>query len=139
MQIKSGIVCYEAVGRFVVDIFTPIEWNKNAFNRFVLPAGIKLEELIDSLVRADRQAGSTVIQDIIAGKGIIVLHRRQGTGRTLTAEAVADELEKRPLSVSVGDLGPELGEKFERNTRIGSALRRSSKQGPCKNWSETPW
>lgn len=58
-----------------MDIFTSIEWNKNAFNRLVLPAGIKL---IDSLIRADRRDGS-VIQDIIAGKDggcIIVLHER---------------------------------------------------------------
>ena len=92
-------------GRFAVDKFTPIAWNKAAFNQLVLPPGVK--DLIHCLVRADRQDG-TVIKDIISGKGggcIIVLHGRPGTGKTLTAEAVAEDQEKPLLSVSVGDLG----------------------------------
>ena len=92
-------------GRLVVDKFAPIVWNKNAFDHLVLPSGIK--QLIKSLVRADRQGGA-VIKDIVAGKGggcIIVLHGRPGTGKTLTAEAVAEEQEKPLLSISVGDLG----------------------------------
>ena len=89
----------------MVDKFTPVVWNRNAFDHLVLSTGIK--QLIQSLVRADRRDGA-VIRDIIAGKGggcIIVLHGRPGTGKTLTAEAVAEEQEKPLLTISVGESG----------------------------------
>jgi SpoVK/Ycf46/Vps4 family AAA+-type ATPase len=38
---------------------------------------------------------------------IIVLHGRPGTGKTLTAEAVAEEQEKPLITVSVGELGKD--------------------------------
>lgn len=94
-------------GRFVVDEFSPIVWRKGAFDHLVLPGSTK--ELIRALVSADRQKGMT---DVIAVKGggcIIVLHGRPGTGKTLTAEAVAELQEKPLMSVSVGELGQDAG------------------------------
>jgi len=94
-------------GLLLADKFSPIVWNKNAFDHLVLPAGIK--ELIQSLVRADRH-NAAMIKDVIAGKGggcILVLHGRPGTGKTLTAEAVAEQQEKPLLNISVGDLGTD--------------------------------
>jgi hypothetical protein len=86
-------------GLLLADKFSPIVWNKNAFDHLVLPAGIK--ELIHSLVRADRHS-TDMIKDVIAGKGggcILVLHGRPGTGKTLTAEAVAEQQEKPLLNI----------------------------------------
>lgn len=93
-------------GRFAVDQFSPIIWRKDAFDHLILPQDTK--DLIYALVCADRKQCGKLITDVIDGKSggcIIVLHGRPGTGKTLTAEAVA-ELKQMPLiTVSVGELG----------------------------------
>jgi ATP-dependent Lon protease len=55
--------------------------------------------------------------DIIEGKGnglIILLHGGPGTGKTLTAESVAEEAERPLYRVTGGDIGtdPESVEKY---------------------------
>ena len=92
-------------GRFLANKFTPVIWNKSAFNLLVLPLSTK--ELVQSLVHADRTSAS-VIKDVISGKGggcILLLHGRPGTGKTLTAEAIAEEQEKPLLVISIAELG----------------------------------
>jgi SpoVK/Ycf46/Vps4 family AAA+-type ATPase len=92
-------------GRFLANKFTPVIWNKSAFNLLVLPLSTK--ELVQSLVHADRTSVS-VIKDVISGKGggcILLLHGRPGTGKTLTAEAIAEEQEKPLLVISIAELG----------------------------------
>lgn len=77
-----------------VDHVLDITWNKEAFERLVLPSQTK--ELVKALVmirakghydtRPDRVSAKR--QDIIAGKGnglIMLLHGGPGTGKTLTA------------------------------------------------------
>ena len=86
-----------------------INWNESAFDRLVLSHGKK--ELIKALVTANTQ--STRSTDIIEGKGnsfVMLLHGGPGTGKTLTAEAVA-ELTRRPLyRLKCGDIGTDAGE-----------------------------
>jgi SpoVK/Ycf46/Vps4 family AAA+-type ATPase len=97
-------------GRLVADKFSPIIWNKAAFEHLVLPEGTKT--LIKSLVDADR-AGSELVKDVITGKGggcIVILHGRPGTGKTLTAEAIAEERQKPLMVISVGELGKDASE-----------------------------
>lgn len=68
-----------------VDNFHPVDWNKKAFDRLVLPSQTK--EMIRSLIEVQMTAKK--MDDIIAGKGnglIILLHGSPGTGKTLTAE-----------------------------------------------------
>ncbi|KAJ8133091.1 hypothetical protein O1611_g531 [Lasiodiplodia mahajangana] len=91
----------------------PVTWNKTAFERLVLEFPKK--ELIKALVHIHMSNSESA--DIIEGKGnglIILLHGGPGTGKTLTAESVA-ELAERPLyRVTCGDVGtdPEEVEKY---------------------------
>jgi len=105
-------------GRLVADKFAPIIWNKSAFEHLVLPETTKT--LIKSLVDADR-AGAEVIKDVISGKGggcIVILHGRPGTGKTLTAEAIAEERQKPLMVISVGELGKDAAELETKLTDI---------------------
>jgi len=57
--------------------------------------------------------------DIIQGKGqgiIILLHGEPGVGKTLTAEATAEEMERPLYTISAGELGYSAGE-VEENLR----------------------
>jgi SpoVK/Ycf46/Vps4 family AAA+-type ATPase len=88
-----------------VDAISDISWNKDAYNRLVLPN--KTKELIQALVTVQV---SGKIQDIIAGKGsglTILLHGGPGTGKTLTAETVAEMAEKPLYRVTCGDIGTD--------------------------------
>ncbi|KAH7094543.1 AAA family ATPase [Paraphoma chrysanthemicola] len=92
-----------------------IPWDKSTFDhRLVLPEEKK--ELIRALITV--HIGKTEVKsDFMEGKGeglIILLHGGPGTGKTLTAESVA-ELAGRPLyRVTCGDIGtdPESVEKY---------------------------
>ncbi|KAJ6506645.1 P-loop containing nucleoside triphosphate hydrolase protein [Mycena sanguinolenta] len=79
----------------------PVVFDENAWDHLVLDPETK--DLIKSLVQVTRNSNisSNIISDVITGKGgglIAVLHGPTGTGKTLTAEAVADHL-KRPLYI----------------------------------------
>ncbi|PMD40230.1 P-loop containing nucleoside triphosphate hydrolase protein [Hyaloscypha variabilis F] len=93
----------------------PVKWNKEAFDRLVLPP--KTKELIKALlVRTGERATDQIglcggkRQDLIAGKGtglIVLLHGGPGTGKTLTAESVAELAEMPLYRVTCGDIGTE--------------------------------
>ncbi|KAJ5928290.1 ATPase AAA-type core [Penicillium verhagenii] len=81
-----------------------IRWNEQAFDHLVLHSTKK--ELIRALVKKHDATNEST--DVIEGKGnglILLLHGGPGTGKTLTAESVA-ELTHRPLyRVTCGDVG----------------------------------
>lgn len=89
-------------GRFAVDRITDIEFRSDAFDQLVLDADKK------NLIRALVTHSNTGFSDVISGKGggcIFLLHGEPGVGKTLTAEAIAELLQRPLYSVSVGQLG----------------------------------
>lgn len=89
-----------------VDRITDVEWNKQAFKDLV--AEPETKELVQALVM--KQINAKKSTDFVAGKGnglIMLLHGAPGTGKTFTAEGVAEFAEKPLLRVTCGDVGTD--------------------------------
>jgi SpoVK/Ycf46/Vps4 family AAA+-type ATPase len=87
-----------------VDNFRPVKWNKQSFSHLVIEPDSK--ELVQALItnQIAREQGT----DIVESKGnglIILLHGGPGTGKTFTAESVAEMAEKPLYRVTCGDIG----------------------------------
>ena len=92
-------------GRLTVSGLQPIQFRKDAFDKLVMDPSRK--DAIRSLV--EHAEGS--FADIIDGKGgglIFLLHGSPGLGKTLTAEAVAELLERPLYAIGVGELGTDI-------------------------------
>ncbi|KUJ15210.1 P-loop containing nucleoside triphosphate hydrolase protein [Mollisia scopiformis] len=88
----------------LVDNMVPILWNKDAFESFALDEETKV--LITALVT--NKITTNMLVDIMSGKGnglIVLLHGGLGIGKTLTAENVAEIVEKPLYRVTCGDIG----------------------------------
>lgn len=88
-------------------------WNKEVFKHLV--ANDDTKELVQALVANRISAERNT--DLIQGKGnglIMLLHGGPGTGKTFTAESVAEMAEKPLYPVTCGDIGtePEQVEKY---------------------------
>ncbi|KAJ9149384.1 AAA ATPase family protein [Pleurostoma richardsiae] len=91
---------------FFIEQVGEIEWNNNAFDKLVLPEDQK--ELI--LAFSESQLEGSSFDDVISGKGkgiICLLSGPPGVGKTLTAEAVAENLRVPLHTLSSGDLGSD--------------------------------
>jgi hypothetical protein len=100
-------------GELVIENIKAVKFDDGAFDKLVLDADKK--KLIKSLV-VNKDFG---FGDIISGKGrgcIFLLHGEPGTGKSLTAEAIAEFLHRPLYSVSVGQLGTDVDE-LEKNLR----------------------
>ncbi|KAJ5773368.1 hypothetical protein N7457_008264 [Penicillium paradoxum] len=96
-----------------VDRISEVQWNKKAFESLAIDS--KSRELIEALVTKYLEPDYSA--DLIAGKGnglILLLHGGPGTGKTLTAESVAERAERPLYRVTCGDVGtkPEEVEKY---------------------------
>ncbi|KAK0752062.1 hypothetical protein B0T18DRAFT_403997 [Schizothecium vesticola] len=96
-----------------LDLAQNVTWNKQAFKHLVIDEEIK--DLVQALVTSKVEVEQGT--DLIQGKGnglIILLHGGPGTGKTFTAESVAEIAEKPLFRVTCGDIGtrPEAVEKY---------------------------
>lgn len=100
-------------GQFPVSGLQDIQFKQDAYDQLVLDPEKK------HLIRALVQHSEGNFEDIISGKGggcIFLLHGEPGVGKTLTAEAVSELLQRPLYSVSVGELGTDPA-TMEKNLR----------------------
>lgn len=100
-----------------------IEYRKDAFDKVILANSRKRQ--VRALASFHNDAGANI--DIIAGKGggnIFLLDGAPGTGKTLTAEATAEELARILYKVSLGELGSSVERLESALTRILSLAER---------------
>jgi SpoVK/Ycf46/Vps4 family AAA+-type ATPase len=108
-------------GRFLPTGFSELKWRTEAFDYLVLAETKK--KLIKSLVEFDRDQ---LIKDVIPGKGggcLLILYGAPGTGKTLTAEAVAEKVRKPLMVVSAGELGSQASDIEHKFTTILGTAR----------------
>ena len=104
----------------------PVKFRKNAWDRLVLDDEYK--EIVQAMV-ASYVGNSAKLDDLVVGKGaglVALLHGPPGSGKTLTAECVAESFEKPLYQITCGDIGTDafslesrLSEIFELATTWG--------------------
>lgn len=95
---------------FCLDKLSPIEWNTKCFEQLVLDPSTKktVQALVSTHSRRKAEPTEAEFDDVVKGKGqglVCVLHGPPGVGKTLTAECVAEYVQRPLFMVSSGDLG----------------------------------
>ena len=106
----------KAWGDILIDGLEEIKFEEATFDRLVLPPARK--RMIKALVRHSNDS----FNDIVSGKGegsVFLLYGPPGVGKTLTAEAISEMLQRPLYSVSLGQLGTT---PAELETKLGEIL-----------------
>lgn len=118
-MVMSTVVTYDLTrSRWMVGSasnLAPVEFRQDAFDQLVLDPARK------RLVKAIASNLSQTNIDIIDGKGggaIFLLDGEPGTGKTLTAEASAEHMQRILYKVSLGELGTEVEQLEDALNRI---------------------
>ncbi|KAF4335597.1 TOB3 (member of AAA-ATPase family) [Fusarium beomiforme] len=116
-------------GIFDIERVEEVIWSSTAFDQLVLPHDYK--RIIQAFVAA-QMSGLDNFDDVIRGKGrgvIMLLSGEPGIGKTLTAESVAEIMQKPLYNMSaaeLGDVAQEVEQKLdcalELSTRWGAVL-----------------
>ena len=121
MPLPSNDDCHKLISpteELNVSQLQPVNFRKNAWDRLVLDDEYKdiVQAMVSSYV--DKTA---MLDDLVAGKGaglVALLHGPPGSGKTLTAECVADSFEKPLYQVTCGDIGTNAEDLEERLEEI---------------------
>ncbi|KAL4812159.1 P-loop containing nucleoside triphosphate hydrolase protein [Aspergillus spinulosporus] len=108
---------------FEVEGVSDINWNDGAFSHLMLPPGYR--DLVLSFVEG-QAANKDAFDDFIEGKGlgvIMLFAGSPGTSKTLTAETVAEKVQKPLFVLSAG----QLGHGMEVETMLKEALELAEK------------
>ncbi|KAI1214775.1 uncharacterized protein F4807DRAFT_8417 [Annulohypoxylon truncatum] len=95
---------------FFIENLSSIKWDETCFDQLVLNPTTK--KTVQAMVTTHSRRGQDGpgIDDIVEGKGkglVMVLHGPPGVGKTLTAECVAESVNRPLYMVSAGDLGTD--------------------------------
>jgi hypothetical protein len=115
--------------RLPVPNIEPVHWKKLPFENLVLPDETKrlvraMVTVRASSIKTKRDQRMQTSFDIIPGKGnglIMLFHGSPGTGKTLTAESVAEIAEMPLYPITCGDIGTE-PDKVEDYLRLAFKL-----------------
>ncbi|KAL7542096.1 hypothetical protein ACHAXR_013216 [Thalassiosira sp. AJA248-18] len=104
-------------GDVVIDGLKDIAFDQDVFDRLVLSDSRK--RMIKALVK--HTSSKSGFHDLVEGKGegtVFLLYGLPGSGKTLTAEAIAESLHRPLYSMSMGTLGTTAGELERRLAEI---------------------
>lgn len=125
-SIKGFHLKHKIWGEFAITRLRDIEWNNMAFKHLVISDTYR--NVVQSLCDVHTGTlGAGLVKDVVPGKGegvIMAFHGRPGTGKTLTAEAVAEHLKTPLYMVSAGELGTAALERNLQNVlRLATAWK----------------
>ncbi|TGO06808.1 hypothetical protein BTUL_0494g00020 [Botrytis tulipae] len=110
-SIHCASIASEKVHLVSVEHLSSIDWTKQALDALVLPPHQK--SMLRSLVQQQTGGEARKGGDLIKAKGqglVILLHGPPGVGKTLTAESIAEYVERPLLPLSISKLVTEEGD-----------------------------